>query len=152
MAPTILDHLLLVSELFQRDMARAFAGTTLTTARVRVLWLLHHRGPSTQRELAQDLDVSARNVSGLVDALEASGHVIRTPHPMDRRATVVTLTDAAAEQMAAMQRDHAHLSTTLLDAVAPQDRAPLERGIVAIAARLAELVDAAERTDTEGAR
>ncbi|GAA1727109.1 MarR family winged helix-turn-helix transcriptional regulator [Microbacterium paludicola] len=152
MTPTILDHLLLVSELFQRDMARAFAGTTLTASRVRVLWLLQHRGPSTQRELAQELDVSARNVSGLVDALEASGHVLRSPHPTDRRATVVTLTDAAAEQMAAMQSDHAQLSVTLLDAVAPQDREPLERGIVAIAARLAELVEAAERAGAEAAR
>jgi DNA-binding MarR family transcriptional regulator len=32
-------------------------------------------------------------VTGLVDALEAAGFVARKPHPTDRRATLVTLTD-----------------------------------------------------------
>ncbi|MCD1267673.1 MarR family transcriptional regulator [Microbacterium sp. MEC084] len=144
MVPTILDHLLHVSELFQRDMTRAFAGTSLSPARVRVLWVLQHQGPSTQRALAEALEVSARNVSGLVDALEADGYVRRTPHPQDRRATVVELTEAAARQMAEMQRDHAALSATLLEAVAPEDRPAVERGVPAIAARLAELVERAE--------
>jgi DNA-binding MarR family transcriptional regulator len=144
MVPTILDHLLHVSELFQRDMTRAFAGTSLSPARVRVLWVLQHQGPSTQRALAEALEVSARNVSGLVDALEADGYVRRTPHPQDRRAIVVELTEAAARQMAQMQRDHAALSAMLLEAVTPEDRPAVERGVPAIAARLAELVERAE--------
>jgi len=144
MVPTILDHLLHVSELFQRDMTRAFAGTSLSRARVRVLWVLQHQGPSTQRALAEALEVSARNVSGLVDALEADGYVRRTPHPQDRRAIVVELTEAAARQMAQMQRDHAALSAMLLEAVTPEDRPAVERGVPAIAARLAELVERAE--------
>ena len=35
MTPTVLDRLLLISELFQKDMARAFDGTPLTPARTR---------------------------------------------------------------------------------------------------------------------
>lgn len=88
--------------------------------------------------------MSARNVSGLVDALEADGYVRRTPHPQDRRAIVVELTEAAARQMAQMQRDHAALSAMLLEAVTPEDRPAVERGVPAIAARLAELVERAE--------
>ncbi len=36
--------------------------------------------------------MSARNVTGPVDALEATGFVARGPHPTDRRATLVSLT------------------------------------------------------------
>lgn len=140
--PTVLDRLLEISELFQRDLAREFAGTSLTTARTRVLWDLAHAGPSTQQALANRLEVSARNVTGLVDALEDAGYVARAPHPTDRRATLVTLTPSAEELMREMQRDHEELSATLLAAVAPGDRQALLRGIDAVADRLRDLVAA----------
>ncbi|MEN3610618.1 MarR family transcriptional regulator [Plantactinospora sp. ZYX-F-223] len=43
-------------------------------------------------ELSQALKCTPRNVTGLVDALEAAGFVARSAHPTDRRATVVSLT------------------------------------------------------------
>lgn len=141
---TVLDRLLQIGELFQRDMARAFAGTGFTPARLRVLWVLQHDGSMTQQALAAELDVTPRNVSGLVDALETSGHVRRAPHPSDRRAVLVELTPRTARIMSRMQREHEELSATLLDAVAPADRAAVERGIGAIADRLAVLVEDAD--------
>ena len=145
---TILDRLLQIGELFQHDMARAFAGTGLTSARVRVLWVLQHGGAMTQQALAAALQVSPRNVTGLVDALEASGHVRRTPHPSDRRAVLVELSETARQTMAQMQRDHAELSATLLDAVEPGERAAVERGVAAIADRLAVLVAEAREAES----
>ncbi|MFS0910743.1 MarR family winged helix-turn-helix transcriptional regulator [Microbacterium sp. 179-I 3D2 NHS] len=151
MEPLFLDRLLQIGDLFQRDMARAFDGTGLTTARVHLLWVLQHAGPSTQRDLARLCDVTPRNITGLVDGLEESGHVRRTPHPADRRSVIVELTDSATKTMARMQREHAELNDTLLAAVAPEDRASLERGIAAIAARLEGLVsEAAIGAGTDG--
>ena len=141
---TVLDRLLEIGELFQKDMARAFDGTPLTSARTRVLWELQHTGPSTQHVLAERLEVSPRNITGLVDALEGGGYVTRSAHPTDRRATIVSLTAAAQRMMAEMQREHAELTDDLLGAVEPADRAALERGVDAIAARLRELVAAEE--------
>lgn len=141
-APKVLDRLLEISELFQRDLAREFAGTSLTTARTRVLWEIARAGPSTQQSLANRLEVSARNITGLVDALEEGGYVERAPHPTDRRATLVTLTPSAEELMREMQRDHEELSATLLAAVAPADRDAFLRGIDAVSGRLGELVAA----------
>lgn len=143
--PSLLDRLLTISDLFERDMERAFAGTGLTRARVAVLWVLQLDGPSTQQRIAERIGVSARNVSALVDALQARGYVARTPHPDDRRAVHVALTPSAVATMTTMQRDHAELAASLLDAVAPPDRAALERGIDAITARLATLVAQADR-------
>ena len=65
MEPLFVDRLLLIADLFQRDMARAFDGTGLTTARVHLLWVLQHAGPSTQQTLAQLCDVTPRNITGL---------------------------------------------------------------------------------------
>jgi DNA-binding MarR family transcriptional regulator len=141
METSILSKLLAISDLLQRDMARAFAGTPLTDARVAVLWIVQTLGPSTQQAIADALRMSARNVSGMVDVLESHGYVIRSPHPTDRRAVIVTLTPSAAEQMDAMEREHAELTETLLAAVAPKDRPAFQRGIDAIANRLQELVD-----------
>lgn len=139
---TVLDRLLEISDLFQKDMARAFDGTPLTAARIRLLWELQHTGPSTQHALATRLEVSPRNITGLVDALETAGYVERSPHPSDRRAIIVSLAASAEAMMQQMQRDHAELTADLLGAVQPADRAALERGVDAIAARLRELIAA----------
>lgn len=141
---TVLDRLLEISELFRRDLTRAFEGTPLTTARTRVLWELAHGGPCTQQALATRLEVSARNITGLVDALEAAGYVVRSPHPTDRRATIVSLSPSARRLMQTMQQEHAELTAELLGAVAEADRPALARGVDAIAARLRELIAVAE--------
>jgi DNA-binding MarR family transcriptional regulator len=73
-------------------MNRRLAEHGLTPARAELVWLLHHAGPRTQRELSQALKCTPRNVTGLVDALETTGLVARSPHPTDRRATIVSLT------------------------------------------------------------
>jgi DNA-binding MarR family transcriptional regulator len=140
----VLDRLLEISELFQKDMARAFEGTPLTAARTRVLWELQHSGPSTQHSLATRLGVSPRNITGLVDALEAAGYVARSPHPSDRRATIVSLAASARRMMAEMQREHSELTAELLTAVDPADRPALERGVDAIATHLRMLIAADE--------
>ena len=93
--------------------------------------------------------MSPRNVTGLVDALEAGGYVTRSPHPTDRRAIIVSLAASAHEMMRQMQRDHAALSADLLGAVDAADRDALVRGIDAIAGRLRALV--AAEGEAEGA-
>ncbi len=152
MRPTILDRLLAISSLLHEDTQRSFAGTTLTEPRVHLLWVLLHSGPSPQRVLAEALGSTPRNISALVDGLEATGYVRREPNPDDRRAVLVTLTDEASRMMRRMGEDHARLSELLLQAVDPQDRGVFERGIDAVLARLNELVSSEEVTyrDIEG--
>ena len=146
---TILDRLLEVSELFQKDMARAFEGTPLTPSRTRLLWDLAANGPSAQHVLATRLEMSPRNITGLVDALEAGGYVTRAQHPTDRRAIIVSLSASARRFIHQMQREHAELSAELLGAVDVADQDSLLRGITAIATRLRELIVADERRRAE---
>jgi DNA-binding MarR family transcriptional regulator len=87
-----LDLLLELTVSMNEDMTESLARDGLTPARAHLLWVLRHQGPSTQRELADALRVSGRNVTGLVDGLVATGFVTREAHPTDRRATLVTFT------------------------------------------------------------
>lgn len=50
-------------------------------------------------DLARRLDVSTAASTGIVDRLEAKGHVARHPHPQDRRRTEVVLTEAARAEV-----------------------------------------------------
>ncbi len=77
-------------------MNRTLAVHGLTAARAEVIWVLHHSGRLTQRELSEVLKCTPRNVTGLVDALQVAGLVVRTPHPTDRRAVLVSLTERGA--------------------------------------------------------
>ncbi len=70
------------------------AGTT--PARARLLAALQCEGPCKMNALGSFLAVTPRNVTKLVDGLEAESLVVRKPHPSDRRATVVSLTDRGA--------------------------------------------------------
>lgn len=64
----------------------------ITPPRLTVLAALFGKGPQIMAELADRLDVSARNVTVLVDGMERDGFLRREAHPTDRRATVITLT------------------------------------------------------------
>lgn len=86
----------------------------LTRSRAEVIWRLQHLGPVTQRALSEALQCTPRNVTGLVDALEATGHVARLPHPRDRRATLVTLTERGRATAVAWQGAHQELAARAL--------------------------------------
>src|SRR4029450_5734687 len=65
----------------------------MTYPRMRLLHELAEEGPQIMATLRARLGVSARNITVLVDGLERDGFVERVPHPQDRRATLVELTD-----------------------------------------------------------
>lgn len=88
----VVDRLFELAVTLNDLMNRRLADSGLTPARGEVIWLLHRFGQLTQRELSEMLDCTARNVTGLVDALEDAGFVARTRHPTDRRAVLVSLT------------------------------------------------------------
>lgn len=116
-----LDHIFELVVLLSEDMRGDLEGLGLTPARAHALWILADRGPSTQRVLAEALGVTARNVTGLVDALVATGFVTREAHPSDRRAVLVSFTPHGAETMARMKEQQRELAGQLF-ADMPQSR------------------------------
>jgi DNA-binding MarR family transcriptional regulator len=68
----------------------------VTFARYEVLMLLYfsRKGTLPMAVIGERLQVHPTSVTNAVDRLEAAGLVRRSPHPDDRRATVVELLDA----------------------------------------------------------
>ncbi|TIF65541.1 MarR family winged helix-turn-helix transcriptional regulator, partial [Legionella pneumophila] len=122
------------------DMTRGLSALGLTESRTRVVWHLLQAGPSPQRAIADALEVSPRNVTGLVDGLVRTGFVRREPHPTDRRATLVHLTDRGArtgEELASGQDEFVRL---LFARMPTATFTGLVTGLDAVLARLRPLV------------
>jgi DNA-binding MarR family transcriptional regulator len=122
-ADDAMDRLFDMAVVLGDMMNRRLAEHGLTPARAEVIWLLHHGGPRTQRELSQALKCTPRNVTGLVDALEAAGFVARNAHPTDRRATVVSLTERGKTLVTQWHRDRDHGATHLIGDTSPVELA-----------------------------
>lgn len=78
------------------------SGGGSSHARIKLLGVLHCKGPQIMCNLSDELGVTARQVTNLVDALEGERLVRRLPHPSDRRATLVEATEEGfklAEQL-----------------------------------------------------
>lgn len=48
--------------------------------------------------LAETLHISTASTTKMLDRLERAGHVLRSPHPTDRRALMITVTDATRSE------------------------------------------------------
>jgi DNA-binding MarR family transcriptional regulator len=91
---------------FERWANRKAAEAGLGAQRLRLLNMVHCRGPQKMADLADALAVTPRNVTALVDGLEADGLIRRTPHSTDRRVTLVELacsSDSVESQFRAFQ-------------------------------------------------
>jgi DNA-binding MarR family transcriptional regulator len=138
-----LDRLFELAVRLGEAMQRDLAELGLTRPRSEVIWRLHHEGPMTQRELSEVLRCTARNVTALVDGLEAGGYVTRSPHPSDRRATFVGLTEQGTRTATSWTRDYRSLATSLFGELSPAELGSFVAGLDKVLVRLRQSVDPA---------
>jgi DNA-binding MarR family transcriptional regulator len=139
--PEALEKLFEVAVLLADAMDQGLAERGLTRARAELLWRLeeHQRqqgAAMTQRELSQVLKCTPRNVTGLVDVLQADGLVARGPHPTDRRATLVTLTERGRAASAMMRSEYQRLGGILFADLAGSDLSGFATVLDRVLARL----------------
>ncbi len=142
LARQCLDLLLELTTLLGADMAQDLRERGLTEARVPVVWALGAHGPSTQRALADRVGVSPRNITGLVDALAATGFVTRAPHPTDGRAFLVSLTTKGNAEVASLQRAYHALSGKLFASLPTEHLTDLATGLHHVVHELRPMVAA----------
>jgi DNA-binding MarR family transcriptional regulator len=99
----------------------------MTYARMRLLGALHCKGPQIMSSISDELGVTRRNVTALVDALEEEGLVRRKPHPTDRRATVIEMTDRGERTMDRIYDEHRLAVGGLFTSLNEEDRKDLTR-------------------------
>lgn len=136
-----LDQLMLVTHLLSADLERYVASHGLTTSRVQLLWHLGRLGPCQQRDLAAALEVSPRNVTGLVDGLVDTGFVTRESHPTDRRATLVTPTRKGSQVMQELADGQVELAGQLFGELSDRQLATLTRMLCDIAQKVVLLME-----------
>lgn len=108
-----LERLFEVAGLLSDAMGEGLNDLQLTPARAEIVWRIGRHGPLTQRQLSDALRCTPRNVTGLVDGLEDMDLVARQPHPTDRRASLVTLTDDGADLARQWRAGHQQLARRL---------------------------------------
>lgn len=70
----------------------------LSMAQLHILYTLQRNGEMPMSRLAEVLNVSLSNATGLIDRIEERGYVERTRVPEDRRIVLIRVTEAG-EQM-----------------------------------------------------
>lgn len=111
---------MLTSLMMADDMDKGLAKRGLTRTRAKALWEIGHRTPVTQRDLADALKVSPRNVTTLVDALQKDGFVLRKDHPTDRRAVVLDLSEKGRRAVSRMKREAHRFAQDLFGTLEPE--------------------------------
>lgn len=88
----------------------------VTVADIIAMADLYQYGPQTPRTIADRLAWTTGGVTALLDRLERSGYVTRSPNPADRRSLMIQLTDQGED---AMQWAFALLQTAIDEAPHP---------------------------------
>lgn len=91
----ITDAARLLRAEFDRVIAAESPG--ITPGEARALSHVARAWPVRQAVLAERMGVEAMTLSSYLDRLEEQGLVVREPDPTDRRAKLVTMTEAADE-------------------------------------------------------
>ncbi|NKE57511.1 MarR family transcriptional regulator [Lentzea sp. PSKA42] len=89
-----------VQQIIQSAVDAALKPHGLTFARYEALVLLYfsRKGALPMRVMGERLQLHPTSVTNIVDRLESDGLVRRTPHPTDRRTTLVEITDTGLKR------------------------------------------------------
>ncbi|MFI5262427.1 MAG: MarR family winged helix-turn-helix transcriptional regulator [Candidatus Limnocylindrales bacterium] len=88
------------------------AGVSMS--HLHVMWMMQRHGELSMTRLADMLDVSLSNATGLVDRMEERGLIERSRVPGDRRVVRVGLSDHGRDLLAQVDLVRSDLTTTIL--------------------------------------
>jgi DNA-binding MarR family transcriptional regulator len=102
---SLLFDFFVVSQRLRRVLTAALAESGMRPDEYAVYSLLYEKGPLTATEMAELMAMPLTTVLEYLKAMTAAGHVVRTAHPFDGRATQLSLNRRG---IAAQERAHAH--------------------------------------------
>lgn len=101
---------------------RAERGGDVSLGQYSVMARLLEEGAATPSDLAALEQVAAPSMTRTVQCLEESGYVSRAEHPTDRRAVLVTLSDAGHDVIRETRRRRTQWLAQRLDSLTPDER------------------------------
>lgn len=102
---------------------------------IRMIMGAQRRGEAvTPKDIARAVDISPASTTKLIDRLVAAGHLTRSPHPTDRRTTVISVTESTRRTARdTIGRQHAR-RFDVVAALEPHERDTLIRFFTDLAA------------------
>lgn len=101
-----------------------------------VMMYLWDTGPVRQSELIKAVDLDPSTVTKMLQRLEQTGHVRRSPDPADRRAVLVEATSASCSLLAEVKAAWCDLEEHTLAGLGADERAELARLLGKVEANL----------------
>jgi DNA-binding MarR family transcriptional regulator len=103
----------------------------LTVTQLRSLFLIVNKGSTNFRRVAEALNVTPANVTGIVDRLEEQGLVSRTQNPEDRREMTLQATTEGHTLVSNLKEAGIKEMTRILSLLRPGELAALVQGLSA---------------------
>lgn len=126
---------LVVGRLARRLRQRTLGG--LTPSQLSVLASLSRQGPFTLGDLAETEGVAPASISGIVGRLVDKGLVDRVPNPVDRRSTLVEMTEEGRKVLEKGRSERTAFLASRLERLGREEREILAQA-VAILGRMGE--------------
>ena len=111
-----------IQRMFNARFGSQKGAIKLSGPRLRLLMAVEEVGRLRMGDVAEDLGITARTVTTLVDALEREGLLARLPDPTDRRATLLEPTAQARTQFEQVRRLQMELGEGLVARLDTQQR------------------------------
>jgi len=118
----------LLAKAYQRACAlykEKFDHYNLTPQQFGLLRFLWEEDGLTQVELSNRSQIDRTTIGGLIDRLEQSGLLVRLPHPEDRRAYRISLTDSGKNLESELTPLAEELHKAILARLSPEEIASL---------------------------
>ncbi len=121
-------NILRTNDQFQNRFGRLFREFDLTASQYNVLRILRGEGkPMPCQEIAQRMIQVVPAMTGLLDRLEAQGHIRRERCTEDRRVVYIELTDTAKKLLQRMDSPVNELHKQLIGHLTPTEMKQLSR-------------------------
>lgn len=132
LAQELSDALAGIRRATRRRVRRQLGLEPLSGAQVELLRLVAKSPGIGVSAAARELSLAGNSVSTLVNQLVVKGYLQREPSATDRRAAVLTATDAGADRLARVADERLRLLTAELVRLDPQELAALSAALPAL--------------------
>jgi DNA-binding MarR family transcriptional regulator len=120
-----------INILMEQQTVRLWIDWGLTIPQLKCLFIITEKGSVNFRKLAEALEVTPSNVTGIVDHLVVEGLVSRVSKPEDRRVILLRITPKGQALLNNIREDVNDYMTAALTLLSEDELAYLERGLIA---------------------
>jgi MarR family transcriptional regulator, organic hydroperoxide resistance regulator len=107
-------------KLLRRFEPKPWIELNLTLAQLKSLFFIAATDKTNFKKVAEALNVTPPNVTGIIDKLVEQGLVTRTENPEDRRIMILQATEKGHELLISLRESHINQMIQVLDNLTPE--------------------------------